>query len=175
MFDEFGMALPLYCIGIGLASAFGGSRFELSGVLAFFRTPAFPAAVVALLLRNQTVPQPILTALSYLGAATVPLAMISLGLMLTGRHVVSSARPLLAVCVLKMGLMPVLVYLGMRAIGAAGTVYEVSVLEAAMPSAVMSGVIAARYGANGAFAASAIFLTTILSVAAIPFVLLLAR
>lgn len=175
MFDQFGMALPLYTIGIVVASVFGSRSFDLSGLFAFLKMPVFPVTIIALLVKNQPVPDAILTALSYLGAATVPLAMISIGLALTGGHIVSSIKPLIAVIILKMAALPLLVHFGMAAIGASATVHSVAVMEAATPSAVMAGVIAGRYGANGAFAAGAVFATTVLSIAVIPVVLMLIR
>ena len=175
MFDQFGMAIPLYSIGIAVASVFGSKQLDLSGLVAFLKTPVFPVTIIALLVKNLPVPQPILASLSYMGAATVPLAMISIGLALTGGHLVSSIKPLIAVIVLKMAILPLLVYVGMTAAGASGTVLNVSVMQAATPSAVMAGVIAGRYGNNGPFAASAVFATTILSLVTIPLVLMLLR
>jgi len=173
--DEFGMALALYTVGIVVASAFGGSRFDWSGALTFLKMPSLLATVAGLLLRSYTLPQPLLSALSYLGAATVPLAMISLGLMLTGSSIAASVKPAGLVVLLKMGVAPLLMHFAMTTIGANPTVHDVAVLQAAMPSAILTGIFSARYGSNAAFVATAVFLTTILSIPLIPVTLLLIR
>jgi hypothetical protein len=64
-------------------------------------------------------------------------------------------------------------YVALPLLGVTGTVQKVAILEMAMPSAVFSGIIAARYGANGAFAAAVIFVLTLASMIVLPAILLL--
>ena len=49
------------------------------------------------------------------------------------------------------------------------------ILESAVPSAVFTGVVASRYKANGEFAAAAVFISTIISAAWIPAVLMMMK
>ncbi|MGC8861286.1 MAG: AEC family transporter [Armatimonadota bacterium] len=173
MFDEFAMALPLNSVGVALAVSFAGCRFERSSLLEFLKTPLFPSTIAALLLRQVSVPPLVMTTLGYLAAGTVPLAMISIGLSLTSRVVKSYPYALATALILKMVVLPALVWLVLPLTSVGGVVKQVVVLESAMPSAVFSGVVAARYGANGAFAAAAVFASTLASVIMIPAVLML--
>lgn len=171
MMDEFAMAAALNTVGVAVATSFAGSRFEWASMLEFLKTPLFPATVVSLAVRNLYVPPVIVQTLTWLAAATVPLAMISIGLSLSGAAVWRRPGALAVALVLKMALLPVAMTLALPLTGVGGTVGKVAVLESAMPAAVFSGVIAGRFGANGPFAAAAIFVSTLLSVVAIPVVL----
>lgn len=173
MFDEFAMAMILNSVGIAVAAAFAGSRFEWANLVEFVRTPLFPATVVALMLKDVPIPEVVMTTLGFLSAGTVPLAMVSIGLSLSAGAVKRYPGPMLVASVLKMAVLPGLMFLLLPLIRVSGVVGKVAILESAMPAAVFSGVVAARYGANGPFAAGAIFLMTLASALVIPAVLML--
>ncbi len=173
MFDEFAMAMILNSIGVAVAATFAGSKFDARNLLEFLRGPLFPATIVALILKDVYVPDLVMKTLGYLAAGTVPLAMISIGLSLSAGSVKQYPMPMLAASVLKMAVLPLLMALLLPFIGVTSEVYRVTVLESAMPAAVFSGVVAARYGANGAFAAGSIFVMTLASVILIPAVYML--
>jgi predicted permease len=173
MFDEFAMALALNSVGVAVATAASGTKFEWGNVLEFLRSPLFPATIVSLLLRNVAIPRFLISTLEYLAAGTVPLAMISIGLSLSTGAVRNYPRAIAVALVLKMIVLPSLVWLTVPAINADRIVRQVAILESSMPSAVFSGVIASRFGANGAFAAATIFVLTLCSVIFIPLTLTL--
>lgn len=175
MFDEFAMAMILNSAGVAIAIAASGARFEWRNVLEFLKSPLFPATVIALAMRKLAIPGFLMSTLEYLAAGTVPLAMISIGLTLSTGTIRSYPLPILFALILKMIVLPVLVWLSLSVLGIQGVVRQVSVLESAMPSAVFSGVVAARFGANGSFAAAAIFVMTMFSVILIPLTLTLIK
>jgi predicted permease len=158
-----------------LATACSGERFEWRSLTQFLKTPLFPAIVLGLFFRTAHVPDYIMAPLGYIGSATVTLSMISIGLGLSATSLKDYPLPLIAAAVLKMGLFPVLMWLLLGVSGVSGTVAKAALLESAMPSAVFGGVVASKFGANGRFAAAAIFFTTLLSAAVIPIVLNLMR
>lgn len=171
MVDNFAMAMWLNSIGIAVAATFAGTSFDRKNMLAFLKTPLLPATVLSLLLRTSHVPEPFVISMKYLGAATIPLAMLSLGLSLSTNSIKGMSKPFLAAFALKVAVLPVLVHFGLNAAGVNGVVHDAAVLEASMPSAVMSGVVAGQYGANGPFVSAAIFLMTLFSLGTIPLVL----
>ncbi|HEX2924054.1 MAG TPA: AEC family transporter [Chloroflexota bacterium] len=171
MIDSFGMSMWLMSIGIAVAATFASAKFDRRSMLAFLKTPLFPSTVIALLIRNCNVPEPIVISARYLGAATVPLAMISLGLSLSARSIRKTSTPFLVCLLLKVAVLPVLVHFGLKPFGVTGLVHDAAVLEASMPSAVMAGVVSGQYGANGPFVSGAVFLMTLFSLATIPLVL----
>lgn len=173
MFDEFAMAMILNSVGVAIAATFAGAKFHYSSLLEFVKTPLFPATIVALILKDVPMPDLVMRTFGFLAAGTVPLAMISIGLSLSAGSVKHYPAPLAVAFVLKMALLPALMYFVLPHIGVTGVVGKVVVLESAMPSAVFTGVVAGRYGANSAFVAGAIFLMTLASVLVIPGVLVL--
>ena len=175
MMDSFAMRLGICTVGIAIASSFAGSRFDWKAPLDFLKTPLFPAVVLGLALRDAHIPRVIMNSLTYLANATIPMSMIAVGLSLSATSVKQYPKAYAAGIILKMALLPALTFVGLRLIGVQGTVSQVAVAEMAMPSAVFSGVIAARFGANGPYAAGAIFLMTLASALTIPAVLILVQ
>ena len=173
LYDELAMALPLYTVGVLIAAGFAGKHVRGRQLLRVLALPALWAIPAALLLRAIALPEPLLAAIGYLGSGTIPLVMISLGLSLSARSLKGVGIPVLAVCVLKLGLLPVLTHYALQAGGVTGTMYKVGVLESGMPSAVMTGVLASKFGANGSFVAGVIFVSTLLSIVTIPATLLI--
>ncbi len=175
LFDEFAMALILNTVGIAIAATFAGAKFRWQSLLEFLKTPLFPSTIIALILKDTYIPPVIMTTLNFLAGGTVPLAMISIGLNLSTGSVRQYPAAVGTALALKMAVLPMLMFATLPFIGVTGTVSQVVVLESAMPAAVFTGVVASRYSANGAFAAGAIFLMTLVSVLVIPAVLVLMR
>ncbi|HPP74002.1 MAG TPA: AEC family transporter [Armatimonadota bacterium] len=169
--DQFGMALPLYSVGVAVAATFASTKINNWQVLEFLKAPLFIATVLAILLRSVAIPAVLVTSLELLAAATVPLAMISIGLSISGSSLKMARVPFMVAAILKMVVLPVLAYVGLILVGTQGVVRDVGVIEAAMPSAIMTSVIASRYGANGAFVSGATFLMTLGSILTIPAIL----
>jgi predicted permease len=173
LYDEFAMALPLYTVGIAIAASFAGAKADRKQFLSVFTLPSMIAIPIALILRPITIPQPLMAAIHYMANGTVPLVMISLGLSLSASSLKGYAAPAVVVCVLKLAVLPVITYFAYRAVGVSGITLQAGVLESAMPTAVMSCVLASRFGANGRFVAGAIFVATLISLATIPATLLI--
>jgi predicted permease len=173
LYDELAMALPLYTLGVLIIAGFAGERVSRSQLLSVLKLPGIWAIPAALILRPFDLPQPLLTVLRYLGDGTIPLVMISLGLSLSARSLRGVLAPALAVCVLKLAVLPFLTYQGLVLGGVTGVASQVTVVEAAMPSAMMSAVLAAKFGSSGTFVCAVIFVSTLLSIVTIPITLLL--
>lgn len=175
LMDSFGMMLMLCTIGIITAEVFTGSAFDWRSMFTFMKTPLFPATILALILRTVHLPDLLVSTLQYLSAATVPLVMIAVGLNLSTGSVKQFPSALVTAVILKLALLPMFLLAGMHLAGIHGTVHQVGIVQAAMPTAVFAGVIASRYNANPLLAAAAIALSTLISVVSIPAVLLLVR
>jgi len=162
-------------VGVAIAASFAGAKFQWRSSLVFLRSPLFAATIIALAMRNVYVPKLIMDTFWLLAKGTVPLAMISIGLSLSAASVKRDTAAFAVALALKMVVMPLLAYFCLPLFGITGIVHKVAVLEAATPAAVFSGVVAAQYGANGKFAAGAVFVTTLASVVMIPVVLMLIK
>jgi len=173
MFDELAMSIMLNSVGVAIASSFGGKSFEWGSLLDFLRNPLFPSTLLSLALRTAYVPPTIMKTMEFLAAGTVPLAMISIGLSLSARSMKKYPAAFGTSCALKMLVMPVAMYFLSPLVGVTGTIRQVAVVECAVPTAVIAGVIAGRYDANEEFVAGAIFVSTLLGIAVIPATLML--
>jgi hypothetical protein len=123
---------------------------------------------LALSLLDLRLPAPVARLATLLGGATVPLVFLALGIRLDWKGLRGQLRPLLVASVIRLAIVPVLVLAVATALGLRGVVRDVTVLEAAMPSAMMSAVVADRYGCDGPLGTAAVVLTTLLGVVSIP-------
>ncbi|MDI6828316.1 MAG: AEC family transporter [Armatimonadota bacterium] len=173
LYDELAMALPLYTLGALIAAGFAGRKVEREQMLRVFTLPSMLSIPIAFIMRPIPIPNPILEAIRYLAAGTVPLVMISLGLSLSARSLRGLAVPVVTTCALKLVVLPIITFCAAKGGGISGVMHQVTVVEAGMPSAIMTYVIASKFGANARFVAGVIFLSTLLSIASIPLMLYL--
>lgn len=175
MMDSFAMRTILCTVGIAVATTFAGRQFDWRCTLEFVKSPLFVSLVIALLLRKTPMPEFLMSGIDKMGGATVPLSMISVGLNLSMGSIGKWPLGTFAAAVLKMAVMPALMCVGVSLMRIDHSVARVAILEMAMPSAIFGGVIAGRYGANKEFVATAIFLSTLLSIVVIPIVVMLIK
>ncbi len=172
MIDSFGMANVLYTVGVAIITTLAHSEFRLRNSLELLKTPLLWAAIISLLLRKVAMPELVMTILDYAAKMTVPLAMISIGLCLQARSVTKQPVALGVALFMKLAFLPCLMYIVLPRFGVTGVVANVGVLLGATPSAVFSGILTERFGADDQFAASAIFASTLLGIVVIPLVLM---
>ncbi len=111
--------------------------------------------------------------LNYLSLAVIPLIMISLGLSLEFKGIKENIEAVFSVSVIKLLLAPLFAFFILLMLGIGGLEKQVTVVEAAMPSAMLSLVLAITYDLDIKTTAACIFATTILSLTTIPLVLIL--
>jgi predicted permease len=105
--------------------------------------PPFQALLLALLLRPVPFPPWGITILEKLGSTLTPLALVSVGFQLHFGGMKTVLRPLSAGLAYKLILGPALIYLlYVTILGAAGTVIQVTIFEAAMAPMITAGIIA---------------------------------
>ena len=170
LIDAFVTTLWLYTAGVFWARRHGEGGERAPHVARLLLTPASIAVVTGLgtSLLGLRFPAPIARFAGLLGGATVPLVFLALGLRLDWKSVRGSLRPLLAVAAIRQAIVPAIVLGAAVALGLRGPVRDVTVLEAAMPSAMMAAVVADRYGCDGQLGTAAVVLTTLLGVVTIP-------
>jgi len=174
-FGEAGLqeAAVLYVVMATLQSSLGIWIAKGEGGLAeAVRLPLLHAAVAGLLCGalGITLPRIVLEPIEMLGAMAIPLMLLNLGVQL--RHLrITDLHHSMAAVVIRMGggLLLGLAFVTLFDVG--GLTRSVLLIHAAMPAAVINGVIAQRYGRSPALVASAIVLGTLASVAVLPLVL----
>ena len=162
--------LLLYTVGSANLRA-GESRIRLREVFSVPLIATF--AAILLFLTRLPVPGLIADTVTTLGAATVPMSMLIIGISLSRvpirsalgdwrAYVVSLTRLLVCpvACWLAMGLF----------LPRGGTILGVYTVTAACPCAAMITILSIRYGADDSFASKINFLSTILSALTLPLV-----
>jgi predicted permease len=156
-------AILTYTLGVVIASMGKASLGKaLKGLI---RIPTVYAVILALVFiyMNWELPLPLNRSVSLLADASIPCMLVVLGLQLQNNHRTHDWRALSLAN-------------GMRLLGGAGVgfilaaffglkgmAYNAGVLESAMPTAVLSIILATEYDAEPAFVTTAVFTSTILS------------
>lgn len=150
------------------------ARAAAGGVL---RNPivvsVFAALVVAL--AGWPVPGVLRRTLEMLGAAGPPAALFALGASLTGFNIVAAWRQTSLALVLKLAVLPALVWLCCVLAGLSALETAVATVTAALPTGANAFLMASRYRAGMAESGAAVLASTALSVLTLPLVLLLMR
>ena len=135
------------------------------------KLPPLWALGAALILNRQGVQAPhcLLEACRLLGAGVPGLMMLSLGMALRFPRS-GSIGPILSVIGIKLIASPLAVWFAARLLGMEGTLHQAVTLEGAMPTQLLTLVIADRYGLDSATLALVVGLDTALSFFTIPLV-----
>jgi malate permease and related proteins len=119
-------------------------------------------------LGNLTVPEPLSKAVHVLGQASVPVMLAVLGAQLVqtfqNRQPVLNLPALGVVTVTRLVVAPALAWLLAALVGLSGLTRDVTVLESAMPTAVITTILAAEFDSDPPFAALCVLVTTLASV-----------
>ncbi|MCW9012755.1 MAG: AEC family transporter [Gammaproteobacteria bacterium] len=171
-YDLFACTPILLTVGIMLAAHFGGKQAARHNpFIELLKVPPLIAAVIATSLNLLGV-QPvegITGLLAIMGSAVVPIMLFAIGLAL--KQGFSETRHLptvIPVSIIQLILMPLIVLGTSILIGLDGNLRTAVVLEAAMPSMALGVVLCDRYGLNTGIYASAVTLTTLLSLITLP-------
>ncbi|MCA9979314.1 MAG: AEC family transporter [Anaerolineales bacterium] len=159
-----GQIFVVYTLGVYVASR--GQRSVQDSVKNVFLIPLpYALALGAFFnLTGLTVPLPLDRATAVLGQATVPCALVILGLQLSSVSLTGQVKPLAAATLTRfvggaaVGLLMVWLF------GLQGLTAQVFILESSMPVGVTSGVLATEFGGDPQFAAAAVMVSTVLSV-----------
>jgi predicted permease len=158
----------LYTLGIYIMVGKGGKE----NVKEVLRQPVVYAAVAGLLLNflDVNVPALAVSSLDFISKLAIPLVLLVLGYNLSRARITSFPTTLLA-CFLRMG---VGLAIGLGIVGVlhiTGIYRSVVILDAAMPAAAASALLAAKYRSEAEMVSSVVFLTTLVSLVTIPFLL----
>lgn len=158
-------------VGVYLASrGSGDGRRALLNVLTM---PVLYASLLGLLLNitQISLPLPLQRTLSLLSQATVPCMLLILGLRLSRTSLKGKLAPLLLSATIRLVLAPLITIPLVGLLGVSGIARQVCIIQAAMPSAVMSSVLATEFGSDAGFASSSILFSTVVSIATLSILL----
>lgn len=175
-YDVFGTVVLLLTVGILVAAAYGATEERPRIIREFLTFPPFLAVLAALALRSVPVPIVVNDWLDALAKVVVPLIMISLGLSLRPRAIGRNAVPLAAAMAVKLLALPLLALaVGKLVFAADPATLRLVVLEASMPSMMLSIVFGVRFRLDVELIAAAAMVTTLVSIVSIPLMQALVR
>lgn len=156
-------AVLAYTLGALVAGS--GNRSMSQALAGVVRVPAVYGLVAAALVlaTGATVPLPLMRPIGLLSDAALPVMMLVLGMQLAGAVV--PERPRVAgLAVLIVLVLGPLVALGLAdVLGLEGSARQAGIVQAAMPGAVVTTVLALEFDVAPAFVTSVVFVTTLLS------------
>ena len=161
-------AMAQFTIGVGLAS--GATSLKL-----FLKTPMIYAALAGLgfMLAGIKPPEWAQNSLDLVGKMTIPLMLMALGVSLARLKIRQIGSSLL-VAALRLG-MGLAVGIGVSEVmGMEGAMRGVMIIECSMPVAVFNYLFALRYDRNPSEVAGTVLLSTAISFATLPFLLMIA-
>lgn len=175
--DTVDTTILLLTFGTAFAGAMAGAaateplaaRLRRS-VVALATQPMLVAVVVGmgLALAGVSLPPTLARPLAQIGQATPTLAFLTIGLGLDLRSLRGQAPALAGIAVIKLIVAPAITCLLLLALDVRGEIARASVLQSAMPTAVVSAIIAASAGCDARLAAAAAVVTTLLSLLTLP-------
>ena len=188
LLDQFGMTLPMYLTAAVAGGRLGSGGGHGAAIGRFFRSPIFLSAVLGLGLHSLPVPPPpahlpvlsrlggvAMQCLEYLGQGTTPLVLLALGVALRPGAALRQPAALALACGVKLLFCPFVIWMLCRAFHITGEVRAVTILQAAMPPAVVAAVLAGQNDFEGDFAVGVVFAGTVLSALTVPLLLTVLR
>ncbi|MDO4721311.1 MAG: AEC family transporter [Peptostreptococcaceae bacterium] len=164
--------LLIWTVGIAILSRSADRKQKGKSALASILNPGTAGVLIGLSLFFFSIDLPVFISdtLTYLSRATVPIAMICIGALLSQSSVsdVVGNKKLIFVSLVKMILFPLIVLLILKAAGMSGYFLTIPVIMMAMPSAANVAVFSAKLESDAVLASQGVFLTTLMSLVTIP-------
>ncbi|HUK34513.1 MAG TPA: AEC family transporter [Vicinamibacterales bacterium] len=156
-------AILIYTAGILVAASGHGSvRLALTRLL---KVPAIYAVTAAIIVlsTHTTVPTTVLRPIALLSDAAIPVMLLVLGMQLERAVVPKHPMAVAAAVVLSLVVAPIIAFGLTSLLGITGAARQAAIIEASMPAAVITTVLALEFDLDAAFSTSVVFFTTLLS------------
>lgn len=168
---DLGCYVVLWTLGIWLVSSHQNAELKNNFVKNILN-PGIVALIIglAVVMSGLKLPEVFSEGCKLLGSVTIPMSLIATGSLLYGAgfHRRVRGRTLVALAAGKLVAMPLLAILILSITNLSAPVRTIIVLEAAMPSMVLSTILADKYNSDSKLAASGVFLTTLVSILTVP-------
>jgi len=156
-------AVATNTVGIVIASSGSMSVWNaIKGLVKFPAIYALALGIIFLQLKWQ-LPYGLDRTVTLLSNAAIPCMLLLLGMQLVNIRLNGHALPLIVSSSMRLLIAPALAYGFTLIFGMTGPSFQAVVLEAAMPAAVMSTILATEFDAEPTFVTTAVLITTLLS------------
>ena len=173
IFCDIATSIIFLILSFVLVLKFGGSTRTAVKKIAFF--PPLWGVILGILLNCANIPiGPVLeSSINYLGDGTIPLIMLSLGISIDFSGLKRSKSFIVFTSVMKLAFFPLVAYFVASYLGLTGLQHDVSIIEAAMPSGMLSMVLAITYGLEFELTSDCILIDTVISLLTLPLIMVL--
>ena len=172
-YDIFGTVIFILTVGLIVAEMYGGKSHKINKIKELLTFPPLLALLLTFVLKPITLPSILIDGLSILGIVTIPLIMFSIGLSLEVSKIADYKLPIFLALILKLLISPIIAFLYGNLFSLGSDLILIAVLEAAMPSALLSLVFGIKYELKNSYIASTIFALTVASAITVPLVLII--
>ncbi len=152
---------------------FGGNIRTAVKKIALF--PPLWAIVFGMLLNLTNIPiGPVIdNTVNYLGNGAIPLIMLSLGISIDLEGFKRSKLAIIFTSIIKLAFFPFIAFLIVSFLGLSGLQFDVSIVEAAMPSGMLSLLLAITYKLDFELTSDCILINTVFSLVTLPIIIML--
>ena len=165
--------MVLFTLGIFIASMGQASWRESLGRL--FKLPAFYAVIFAILIYyfSIPIPDPIMTGIELAGRAAIPVMLVVLGMQIADLRDPGRIWLAIPASVIRLLIAPIVAVIVANWLGLEGLNKATSIIEASMPTAVITTILATEFYVRPGLVTSTVVLTTLLSAITLPLVVTL--
>jgi malate permease and related proteins len=150
---------------VGIVIASSGSMSVANAIKGLVKFPAIYALILGVIFLRfgWSLPSGLDRSVTLLSNASIPCMLILLGMQLVNIHLNGNVIPLALTSSMRLLIAPLLAIGLSRLLGMSGPAHQAVVLEAAMPVAVLTTILATEFDAEPTFVTSAVLITTLLS------------
>ncbi len=150
---------------VGIVIASSGSMSVWNAIKGLVKFPAIYALILGIIFLHfgWQLPSGLDRTVTLLSNASIPCMLVLLGMQLVNIHLNGRVLPLVLTSSMRLLVAPVLAIGLCRLFSISGPAYQAVVLEAAMPVAVLTTILATEFDAEPTFVTAAVLVTTLLS------------
>ncbi|MFZ0534179.1 MAG: AEC family transporter [Anaerolineales bacterium] len=150
---------------VGIVIASSGSMSVLNAIKGLIKFPAIYALTLGILFLQfgWKLPSGLDRSVTLLSNAAIPCMLVLLGMQLVNIRLDGHVLPLILTSSMRLLIAPALAFGLTKLFGMSGPSYQAVVLEAAMPVAVLTTILATEFDAEPTFVTTAVLVTTLLS------------
>jgi len=150
---------------VGIVIASSGSTSVLNAIKGLLKYPAIYSLVIGILFLQfgWQLPSGFDRTVTLLSNAAIPCMLVLLGMQLVNIHLDGHIKPLILTSSMRLLIAPALAIGLTRLFGMSGPAYQAVVIEAAMPVAVLTTILATEFDTEPTFVTTAVLVTTLLS------------
>ncbi len=156
-------AMLSYTLGVFLAAS--GHRSVMEALRGITRVPTVyaVAAAAAVLATGAQVPLGVMRAITLLSDAALPMMMLVLGMQLQRARRSEHPAAVATAVALSLIVSPLIAFPVALALGLSGPAFEAGIVQAAMPAAIVTTILALEFDLDPTFPTAVVFLSTLLS------------